>query len=491
MKKKEHPQWALQHKRQGCELRLIRGNYYLYEYKTVYDPQRKGPRKISGKLLGSITEKDGFIPSGKRQLERAARQQIAVGKPICREYGVSHLVVTHFELFLKRLKENFPLYWADIAAMTYCRLLYQCPLKNVAFRLEQSYLGELIPHTRLTPKEASSLLKALGGMRTEQLAYMRSFLTKGEYLLMDATDITSLSKHIMLSKAGYNSSMSFDGQFNLLYLYSSKSHLPTYFRLLPGNIREVKAFKNALLDVGLAKAVVIADKGFYSQKNVALLRSEGLHFIMPLRRNHSLIDYSLISTNSFKQDDMYFEHQGRIIWYQEYTYDRMLLVTYLDESLRLMEEKDYLRRVQTHPETHSIEEYHQIRNNFGTITLLTNLKRKDAQEIYQTYKSRGAIETMFDSLKNVLEADHTYMQEEQTLQGWMFITHVALQWYQTLYVELKEKELLSRYSVSDYINHLADARMIRINDQWRLGELTATTRKMFAKLQISLDEDNT
>jgi hypothetical protein len=65
----KHPDWALQHKKQGCELRLIRGKYCLYEYKTVYDPQKKGPKKITGKFLGSITEKDGFIPSGKRELE--------------------------------------------------------------------------------------------------------------------------------------------------------------------------------------------------------------------------------------------------------------------------------------------------------------------------------------------------------------------------------------------------------------------------------------
>ncbi len=491
MRKKEHPQWALQYKRQGCELRLIRGRYYLYEYKTVYNPERKGPRKITGKLLGSITEKDGFIPSGKRELERAARQQAALGKPICREYGISQLVVSRFEGILKKLQVHFPFHWADILAMAYCRLLHQCPIKSVAFRLEQSYLGELIPHSKLVPKAASDLLKTLGGMRSEQLAYMRSFLSKGEYLLIDATDITSHSQHMFLTRSGYNSRMSFDGQFNLLYLYSSQTHQPIYFRLLPGNIREVRAFKSALQDIGLTKAVVIADKGFYSQKNIDMLRSERLHFIMPLRRNHSLIDYSLIRKNTFKQDDMFFEHQGRIIWYQEYTYDRMLLVTYLDESLRLMEEKDYLRRIHTHPESHSIEEYHQIKDTFGTITLITNLKRKDAQEIYHTYKSRGAIETMFDSMKNVLEADHTYMQNEQTLHGWMFINHIALQWYQSLYLELKDKDLISKYSVKDYINHLSDARMIRINDQWHLAELSSNTRKLLAKLQISIDEDNT
>lgn len=43
------------------------------------------------------------------------------------------------------------------------------------------------------------------------------------------------------------------------------------------------------------------------------------------------------------------------------------------------------------------------------------------------YKSRQAIEVLFDSTKNVLEADHTYMQNEQTLKGWMFVNHITLQ----------------------------------------------------------------
>jgi len=48
--------------------------------------------------------------------------------------------------------------------------------------------------------------------------------------------------------------------------------------------------------------------------------------------------------------------------------------------------------------------------------LLTVLRDKSAEDIYQSYKSRMTIEVLFDGMKNVLEADHTYMQDEQTLQ---------------------------------------------------------------------------
>lgn len=40
-----------------------------------------------------------------------------------------------------------------------------------------------------------------------------------------------------------------------------------------------------------------------------------------------------------------------------------------------------------------------------------------------------SIEVMFDKMKNILEADHTYMQDEQTLRGWMFINHITTNQY--------------------------------------------------------------
>ena len=117
--------------------------------------------------------------------------------------------------------------------------------------------------------------------------------------------------------------------------------------------------------------------------------------------------------------------------------------------------------------------------------MLTNLAVTQ-QQVYQTYKGRMAIEVMFDGMKNVLDADHTYMQDEQTLQGWMFINNIVLQWYQHLYIELKEKELLKKISVNDYIQLLTDVRKVKINDTWLLNEFTNQTQKLVGKLNIKL-----
>ena len=79
------------------------------------------------------------------------------------------------------------------------------------------------------------------------------------------------------------------------------------------------------------------------------------------------------------------------------------------------------------------------------------------------------------------------MQDEQTLNGWMFINHITLQWYQQLYIELKDKELIKKISVNDYIQLLTDVKKIKINNKWYLNEFTKNTRDLIEKVGIKID----
>ena len=72
---------------------------------------------------------------------------------------------------------------------------------------------------------------------------------------------------------------------------------------------------------------------------------------------------------------MYFEHEKRFICYQKYTYGDLSMFLYLDEALKVKEVKDYLHRIETHPGTHNLTDYHKNRNTFGTLALLTSFKK--------------------------------------------------------------------------------------------------------------------
>jgi len=480
-----HPQWATKHKRPGTELRFINQRYYLYEYHTVYDSTRKRARKISGACLGSITEQQGFTPSAKRLVQNNA--DLKVSKPILiKEFGVSSLVKNRFGSYQKKLAKFFPDDWAMILAVAYCRFVYRCPLKSIPFRLDSSFVPEMFEIKKYNDKTASGLLNKLGQSMDQVHQYMRSFIKTDDYILMNGTNIISKSDQIDYAKKGYNNQFNFDGQINLMYVYSATQHMPVYYRLLPGNIRDVKAFKNTLLLAGLKKAVIIADKGFYSQANVKILLEEKLSFIIPLKRDSSHIDYQMIGDNTFKNKANFFEYQKRMIWQKSVNHSDGFVLFIMDDSLNLKEKTYYLSRTKNKPEQYTLEAYQEKRNTFGTIALLTDKKLEDAQDVYETYKSRLYIETMFDGMKNILDADHTYMQNKETLEGWLFINHICLQWYQDLYIELKDKKLLKKLSVNDYIQLLTDVKKIKINDQWHLNDFTNATKKLMISVEVKI-----
>lgn len=59
-----HPEWVTKHKKKGTCITCVKGRYYLYEYSTVWSPEKKRAKKVTGKYLGVITEEHGLIPPG-------------------------------------------------------------------------------------------------------------------------------------------------------------------------------------------------------------------------------------------------------------------------------------------------------------------------------------------------------------------------------------------------------------------------------------------
>ena len=92
-KKSSHPEWALACKRKKTELRRINGKYYLYEVTSKWNPEKKRSVKITGKLLGKITQTDGFVESDKARLRR---QQIQIEHIQVKEYGITAALDTLF-----------------------------------------------------------------------------------------------------------------------------------------------------------------------------------------------------------------------------------------------------------------------------------------------------------------------------------------------------------------------------------------------------------
>lgn len=55
MKKHRYPDWVLKYKKKGTAVTVVKGRYYLYKVKSLYNPQKKRAQKITEEYLGVIT----------------------------------------------------------------------------------------------------------------------------------------------------------------------------------------------------------------------------------------------------------------------------------------------------------------------------------------------------------------------------------------------------------------------------------------------------
>ena len=104
MKISPHPDWATRFRKPGTELRLINGYYYLYSVSTSWDKVTKTSKKITGKLLGKITEKDGFVESDKMKLMR--KHSIENYNLAVREFGASDFIFSNNKDILEKFKNQ-------------------------------------------------------------------------------------------------------------------------------------------------------------------------------------------------------------------------------------------------------------------------------------------------------------------------------------------------------------------------------------------------
>lgn len=480
--KPAHPEWATSHRKPGTELRFINGKYYLYAVTSKYDPLLKRAKKITGKILGRITQADGFIISDKSKLRQKAGQPVNFDKLTTKEYGtqelVSHLAAKHISVLEKVFAQDAK----PIFLFALFRLAEQTPIKNVHFYFSHSFLSEKWKDISVSDKSISQLLRRIGSDREKIMAYQKHFIKEQETVLLDMTHVVTNSRQIEAAQNGYNNSMSFEGQVNLMYLFSANQHEPVYYRLLPGNIRDVKAFTLSIEECGIKNVTLIADKGFYSKKNIDTLQATGLKYIVPLQRGSKIIPYQTSDTFNKKKWDGYFTFNEKIIWYKNHKN----VTLYLNQALQIAEEKDYLKRIEAEKENYTMQGFYQKQVHFGTLALINNNKEKTAEEVYAQYKSRTNVETMFDAMKNILDADRTYMQNDKAMEGWMFVNHIALQCYYLIYKQLLENKLLKKYSVTDFLKFTHRIKKVKINGHWHLAEITKPIMTVLQKLNLNI-----
>ena len=490
----KHPQWALDQKRPGTELRCIRGKYYLYECKSFYDKEKKKTRKKTGAYLGAITEGKGLVPPRKKLVELEElriREEASAGRVLApdhkvgqvQEYGLSAFITNCCGELTDNLKKAFPSCWNRILAMGYCRLRNQSPLKYVKDDFSDSHLSQTLGTAGLSPRSLTVFLKDLGRDRDSILSFMRMYAKGAGNILFDGTDILSSSARMDFPRMSKTKQGGFSEVANLMMAFSTLQMLPVYYRILPGNVKDITSFITCVDEFGDKSMTVIGDKGFFSDSNAKALESRGISYIIALRRSNAGLDYSVFDNHAC---DGHFFYAGRLIKYSRQQVDSRTVYLYYDAKHAAEEEADYLRRVDNEKyEGYTMATYQAKAAQFGTIALVVS-GEFTPQSAFENYKSRCEVEQEIDVLKTDLDALTSYMQDNDRLEGWMFINFIALHIFYMIRKRIVENDLCKKMSTREAIRILCRQRIVRLDDNWKLAEASKKDKAQLQALGIPI-----
>lgn len=493
------PGWILRYESKGKKATKIGKNYYLYKISSRWDSKKKRAVKITEKYLGKVT-KDGIIPP-KHERVKEMYNKITV-----KEYGATYFLQYVSQDILTRLKEVYPNEWKELFCLSVFRLMEKSPLKRMNFYYKNSYISEAIKDVRTSGKFLGKFMREIGVRRESMKEFMGYFMIDTEYAVIDLTNIFSYSKNVISAMLGHNKDKVYKPQINLVLIYSLDKLQPVYFRYVPGSIRDVSAFIKTVNETITDNFILIGDKGLHSDDNVDELIENEIDYVLALKRDSNYIKYENIRRGDRNKFDGYFLYQKKQVWF----YSEQLnnknngksewIITYLDLSLKAEEENDLAIRITkleskskdkglSEREKEFLKKYkgrlYKTPYRNGTLSIRTSLN-KSSEEVYSIMKSRVNVEQVFDTFKNTLEADKSYMRDDKQIGGWLFVNFIALQLYYKIYAILLNKKMLNNYSPVDVLTHLKRIYLLKIKDNWQTAEVPKKSRSVVKKLEIKI-----
>lgn len=503
-------------KKSSCEIKTRtihqpqkNGDIYVIERQTQYDPVKKYNVVISSRIIGKIPKGQETMVAtrskrrSKGKVSNSAMPPIVVSASrkkvgmmdiidhIGKASGIDDAVYNNTDPGTARKILSLARYLLATNGQTLPGITawqYTHPLPYEDGMSEDTYhelFGQVGRDETLMQNFFASRLEGLDGKTL--LAY-------------DSTTISTYSSQISEARYGFNKAHDGRETVKLLALYSVGTRQPVAFTKQPGNQPDVITVENALKQlsaIGIDKAEIITDNGYYSEKNLAALLHAHFGFITLVKTSIKWVRQELDahlddfrSTSSacpFDTDT----HCVTIMRMQEFSRPRKYASQ--KKGLQAGDEEGFSRRIYLHLyfnpvrraeqdslfdkdlfelknliETGSTEEelsesavqkarkYLIVRHYGSGCTVAFNEKaiaakkkyhgyfalvsncEKDASECLCKYRRRETIEFFFESGKQRADGSRTRVWSSETLMGRMFVQFIALCYYEYLSEQIRQ-----------------------------------------------------
>ena len=429
------------------EVKKIGNSHYLYKDTTRWDKEKKKRVRVS-EYIRRISE-NGLVEKNRRSIY---------------EFGNSELLLSVVKDIMPELRHHFPDHWAEIVAMSMIRCQDPRPIRYMRSAWEKLYASSQIDAS-LSENTISEKLRIIGSDIVAQTRFFQSLTTSGDRILFDLSSIFSQSENINLAEKGHNPKHLHIDQINFALVFSGKRHRPVILEILPGSVRDYKAFDSIMERYDIRECIIIADRGLASYD---MPRKNGIYLIVAIRRNFSIVDFNMDLDRSF-----IFLNRGINAGMKDLG-DRILYM-YEDTSLRAEEETNLIRKIESGEM--SQKDLMEEKKKLGKFAILSNM-RSDPKEIYELYKSREEVEVAFDAMKNELENDKAYVHTTEGLRGYFFISFISLYMYFSILQTLKNNGMSQKMSVKEALLELSKIYVIADGARRTLAEIPERSKKV-------------
>ena len=437
----------------AVEIRCISGHYYTYLVSSKWDPEKGRPQKVTGKSIGKITESDGFIPNAngmKLMREMRITPDIA---PTVKNYGAYEMLLQLAPELGEKLKKYFPDIFREIRTISLLRLVDSVTsAKMIQPLFLDSYMSDVCGDIAVSEGSVRRFISKLGSMQDHLDAFMKTHVMPGTTLLFDGTTIFTRSADSLAMK-GYNPEHSRNPQARILYVFEKDTHRPVFYRVVQGSVVDKAAFMDVVHASGCRDCIIIADKGFYSKKNVSALLDAGMKYILPLQDNTVNVETEFYENTDDNKWDGVFSFNKRAVWFRKKASGNKgnFIYTFRDDSRKAELVGHYVEQVDKNygeEERAPKDVLKEIR--MGYFSFCSNLDLP-AKEIYLSYKQRWDIEQCFDYLKNSVVSSASHAHTDDYFRGWAFLNHISLLYYYGLLNALRNTGLDEKYSAEDIL----------------------------------------
>ncbi len=493
------------------------GDIYILERKTIYDPDKRYNKVLSTKLISKIP-KGTEIPVPTRPKRSKSENKTNSITSNSAHYDVATEKITAHRQRIGMM--NIIDHIGTVSGID--EAIYQCADQATAQKIISiaRYLlatkGQTLPgistwqyNHPLPYAEGISediyhqLFVQVGRDETlQQNFFLNRCETLGgkKTLAYDSTTFSTYSENQIEARYGFNKAGDGLKTIKYLALYSIETRQPVAFTKQPGNLSDVDSLENALVQLeslGVSRAEIVTDNGYYSEKNLSTLFLARFHFITLARVNLKwikqeidthLLEFEKLSNacpfdlethgitissmREFVKTRKYNSAKTGIAKGEQEVFRKRVYLHIFFNAMRkvsedqcfereLLELKEMLENGRTVDELDKksqskVEKYLTIKTR-GTKTSISfnektcavakkyhgyfALVSNSEKELFQAlakYRKREYIEGYFRSAKQYTDSERIRVWDSDTLRGRMFVQFIALCYYEYLNERIRQ-----------------------------------------------------